>query len=153
MLIPIIAKDSKTAHASFKTPDAGDVWIDSDSESGVLTNAPKRHNGKTFVSAIATAAIADNVIDLAPHANGGIAFTLTVNNGSTVNINFTTDSDNDGHLSVDDIVGDINRAIDNANAALSYTSTVLASNTNGVIDIVDTAGRELLVAAGNVTGF
>lgn len=150
----VFAQNSASAYtATSSSPAAGVIWYDIDQENGIASTVPKRHNGSTSVVAVASAALTDTATSNVGHANGAIAFTMTVNNGTAVNVIFTTDSNSDGNFSVDDMVGDINSAIDAANATLSFTGTVSAANVNGVIRITNTAGRDILFAAGNVAGF
>lgn len=124
----------------------GDLWADFTNDDATITL--RRHNGNSDLIAMSSAAL--GVTDVTGHA-GKISFTITVNEGIAVPV--TLLSNTSGNASVDDIVSDINSALSGANATVSFTSTVLASNLNSKVRIVDTAGRDILLEAGNVSGF
>jgi hypothetical protein len=128
----------------------GDLWADFTSDDATIVL--RRHNGNSDLTVTSSAALSDTEIDLTGHS-GKIAFSITVNEGTAVDVELSSDADEDGNASVDDIVADINSALSLANSTVSFTSTVLASNVNGKIRIVDTAGRNILLEAGNVSGF
>ena len=128
----------------------GDLWADFTADDATVTL--RRHNGASSVSATSSAALGDTDISLTGHS-GKVAFSISVNEGAVVDVELSSDTDSDGNASVDDIVADINSALSLANATISFTSTVIASNLNGKIRITDTAGRDILLEAGNVTGF
>lgn len=124
----------------------GDLWADFTEDDATITL--RRHNGNSDVTAMSSAAL--GVTDVTGHA-GKISFTIKVNEGTPVPV--TLLSNTSGNASVDDIVADINSALSSANATVSFTSTVLASTVSGKVSVVDTAGRDILFAAGNVAGF
>lgn len=132
------------------TLSEGDLWADFTTADATVTL--RRHNGSSSLSATSSAALSDTAIDLTGHSNN-ISFVLQINDGTAVNISLSTDSDSDGNASVDDIVTDINNALSGANATLSFSSTVLASNVGGKVRVTDTNGRDMLFTAGNVSGF
>jgi hypothetical protein len=128
----------------------GDLWADFIADDATIIL--RRHNGNSDLTVTSSAALSDTAIDLTGHS-GKVAFSITVNEGTAVDVELSSDGDSDGNASVDDIVADINSALSLANATVSFTSTVLASNVSGKIRIVDTAGRDILLEAGNVSGF
>jgi hypothetical protein len=125
----------------------GDLWADFTEADATITL--RRHNGNSDLTAMSSAAL--GTINVAGHA-GKISFAITVNEAE-VAVPVTLLSNTANIASVDDIVADINSALSSANATVSFTSTVLASNVSGKIRIVDTAGRDILFTAGNVAGF
>ena len=132
------------------TLSEGDLWADFTADDATVTL--RRHNGESSLVATASAVLSDTATSLTGHS-GKISFTITVNDGTAVGVTLSTDDDSDGNASVDDIVTDINSALAAANATVSFTSTVLASNVDGKIRVVDTAGKDILFEAGNVTSF
>ena len=124
----------------------GDLWADFTEADATITL--RRHNGNSALTVTSSAAL--GIINVSTHANK-ISFTISVNEGTAVPV--TLSSNTSGNASVDNIVADINSALSLANATVSFTSTVLASNLNSKVRIVDTAGRDILLAAGNVAGF
>lgn len=132
------------------TLSEGDLWADfTTAEAAVVL---RRHNGASSLSATSNAALSDTATTLTGHS-GKISFVITVNEGSPVPVTLTSDTNSDGNASVDDIVADINSALSSANATVSFTSTVIAANVSGKIRITDTAGKDILLSAGNVSGF
>jgi hypothetical protein len=128
------------------TLSEGDLWADFTAADATITL--RRHNGASSLSATSSAAL--SVVNVTGHA-GKVSFTVTVNEGTAVPV--TLLSNTAGNASVDDIVADINSALSGANATVSFTSTVIASNVNDKVRITDTAGRDILLSAGNVAGF
>lgn len=128
------------------TLSEGDLWADFTAADATITL--RRHNGASSLSATSSAAL--SVVNVTGHA-GKVSFTVTVNEGTAVPV--TLLSNTAGNASVDDIVADINGALSSANAAVSFTSTVIATNVTGKVRITDTAGRDILLSAGNVAGF
>jgi hypothetical protein len=141
---------SQTAYNAVGTAKVGDLWVEFSSTTATLTI--KRHNGLSTLIAQSSSSLSDTAVDLTNHS-GNVAFTITVNDGTAVNVELSTDSDSDGSASVDDVVTDINNAISAANATLSFTTSVVASNVNGKVTIIDSAGKNILLVAGNVPGF
>ena len=136
-------------------PVVGDIFVDvagvgQDNDQAWFT--PKRHNGNSSVSAESTAALVGSEVVISAHASK-VSMIMQVNDASNVNITFTTDSDSNGNASVDDMVIDINTAIAAANASLSATANVIASNNGGKLNITDSDGKDILLMAGNVSGF
>lgn len=132
------------------TLSEGDLWADFIEDDATIVL--RRHNGNSSLVATSSAALSDTEISLTGHS-GSVSFSITVNEGTAVAVELSSDADSDGNASVDDIVADINSALSSANATVSFTSTVLASNVNGRIRVADTAGRDILFSAGNVAGF
>ena len=132
------------------TLSEGDLWADFTADDATIVL--RRHNGANSVTATSSAALSDTATSLTGHS-GKISFTITVNEGTPVAVTLASDSDSDGNASVDDIVADINSALSLANAQVSFTNTVIASNVSGKIAITNTAGTDMLFAAGNVAGF
>lgn len=130
------------------TLSEGDLWADFSPADATVTL--RRHNGASSLSATSVTAISDTAINVSSHA-GKVSFILQINDGTAVNINLS--SNTSGNASVDDMVADINNALSGANATLSFTSTVMASNVSGKIRVTDTDGRDMLFTAGNVSGF
>jgi hypothetical protein len=128
----------------------GDLWADFTTSDATIVL--RRHNGNSDLTVTSSAALSDTEIDLTGHS-GNVAFSITINEGTAVDVELSSDADSDGNASVDDIVADINSALSLANSTVSFTSTVLASNVNGKIRIVDTAGKNILLEAGDVAGF
>ena len=138
-------------------PELGDIFFDASGEGaneadGTASFKPKRHNGKSSVSFESTAALADTDISLTGHS-GKISISLRINSGSNVDVTFSTDGDADGNASVDDMVQDINTALAASNSSLTYANTVIASNNSGKIQLVNSAGTDVLLIDGNVSGF
>lgn len=147
----LVDKTSKDAYDFYTSPAEGDIWFDVAATTVNVT--PKRHNGASTVVAASSSALTDTEISNVGHTGGAVAFTIAVNTGTAVDVVFTTDSDADGNLSVDDMVLDINSALSGANAEVSYTDTVTASNVSGVITITDTDGKDISLQDGNVSNF
>ncbi len=147
-----------TASAMYASTDAveGTLWakaVDNDSAvQGGFTIYLKRHNGATSVSATSSTALTDTAITITGHS-GKYAFDISINDGTPVKVFFTSDSNSDGNVSVDDMVADINSAISGANATVSFTANAIASNVSGKIRITNTDGYDILLNAGNVTAF
>ncbi len=128
------------------TLSEGDLWADFTAADATIVL--RRHNGASSLSATSSAAL--SVVNVTGHA-GKISLVVTVNEGTPVPV--TLLSNTSGNASVDDIVADINGALSSANATVSFTSTVIATNVSGKVRITDTAGRDILLEAGNVAGF
>jgi len=154
--MPLFSTSSAMYASLTSAAVAGDLWakvVDNDTAGfGGFTIYLKRHNGATSVSATSTTALADTAITLTGHS-GKYAFDTSINNGTPVQVFLTSDKDSDGNASVDDIVADINSALSGANATLSHTANVIASNVSGKIRITNTDGHDILLNAGNVTAF
>jgi hypothetical protein len=124
----------------------GDLWADFTADDATVVL--RRHNGNSSLTVTSSAAL--GVVDVTGHA-GKVSFNITVNDGVAVPV--TLLSNTAGNASVDDIVSDINNSLSGANATVSFTSGVLASTVSGKVRIVNTAGRDMLFTAGNVSGF
>lgn len=138
-------------------PQVGDIFYDvsgegANEQTGEATLTPKRHNGQSSVTALGSAVLTDTAVTVAPHS-GKISISLRINSGSNVDVTFATDGDSDGNASVDDMVQDINAALTASNSSLTFANTVIASNNSGKIQLVNSAGTDILVIDGNVSGF
>ena len=138
-------------------PVLGDIYFDvsgegANEQDGTASITPKRHNGGSSVTALGNAVVSDTAVAVAPHS-GKISVSLRINSGSNVDVTFTTDGDADGNASVDDMVQDINAALTASNSSLTFANTVVASNNAGKIQLVNSAGTDILVIDGNVSGF
>lgn len=143
--------NTKVAFSKITSPVAGTLFVESDPDNDdAFVNGIfriKRHNGASSVQVQSSSAITDTAIPVSGHS-GKISLVLNLNCSSNVNVTLTTDSDADGNASVDDMVLDINSALAGANA-----DDVIASNVSGKVTIVDSAGKDIRVRAGNVAGF
>jgi hypothetical protein len=135
----------------------GDLWVDSDADTDnaealVACFAVKRHNGLATLTAASTSALTDTEISNAAHTGGAVAFNIQVNNGAAgndvANVVFV-ETTVDGNISVDEMVGAISTALD-SNVAFD---NVTVTNNSGVITLVESTGRDLLLTAGNVANF
>ena len=138
------------------TPVAGDVVIDvagdgTNPNDGQATFELKRHNGNTSVEAESSSNV--SVVDLTSHTGGAVSMYMKINDGANIAVKFRTDGDSDGNASVDDLVTDINSALSDANAELSFSANVIAVNNNGKIKITNSDNRDVLLWDGNVAGF
>lgn len=136
-------------------PESGDLWKDFDPE--IATFKIKRHNGATTTRATATAA--PSTIS-APGSNTGVvAFEIVANNRDVVNGNSGIigvtfegfDADEDGNLSVDEILTAITSAISSANATLTESNQIEAfATTAGTISIIHNGGRDIELRSDDV---
>ena len=137
---------------TYTSPSAGDIWGNTDGENNLATINLTKHNGGSSLTVAASAALSDTATTLSGHS-GKVSINLNVNDGTTIPVTFSTDGDGDGNASVDDMVTDINNAISGANASLTFSNTLIASNVSGKINLVVSNGKDLKVSAGNVAGF
>jgi hypothetical protein len=158
--VPVFAvKTMSEAYAVSRhgaTPELGDIVIDvagegTNANDGQATFELKRHNGNSSVIAESSANV--SVIDLSSHIGATVSMYMRVNDGANIAVQFRTDGDADGNASVDDLVTDINSAISNANAQLSFSANVIAVNNNGKIKITNSDNKDVLLWDGNVAGF
>ena len=147
------------AVADYVTPKVGDLWAKYSAETAKVNYL--RHNGGTTLTAASSAALTDTAVSVASHTAGTVGLIIQVNdrhivNGSNGNIAVTFngfDSDADGNLSVDDMVQAINSALSAANNANTDADKLSASNVSGKVTIVNSAGTNMNILAGNVGGF
>jgi hypothetical protein len=120
----------------------GDLWGQTDSTGGIEI---KRFNGNT-----ATTVISSTITEPFETVNhdGNVSIRVSVNNGTLVDVTFP-----DGNISVDDMVEAFNDAFSTANATVSFTTGVVASNIGGKISIVNPNNRDITLSAGTVPGF
>lgn len=153
----VVRANTELAYALLPTPDEGQLFTQFDDDgdgTGQGTFTPYRHNGNATLLVQSSTALTDTEISNVGHTGGNVAFSITINKQTTaVDVVFTTDTDADGNLSVDDMVADINSAISAANATLTQANTVVASNVAGKVRLVNSVGTDLDFAAGNVPNF
>lgn len=152
-------KTSAEAYADHGTASLGDLWFNYTSDDATVKL--KRHNGASTLSISSSAAIADDVIVTTGHTSGTTAIKLDINdrfavNGASgyVNVTFHNfDSDSNGKLSVDDMVQAINSALSSANQVNTQAGSITCSNVSGKISLVNSAGTDINIVAGDVSGF
>jgi len=150
---------SAEAYADYGTASLGDLWYKYSATDATVQL--KRHNGTQTLSISSSAAIADTATTATGHISGSKAIKLDINdrflvNGASGYVNVTFydfDSDSDGNLSVDDMVEAINSALSAASAANTHADKVIASNVSGKLTLVNSAGTDINVTAGDVAGF
>ena len=150
---------SAEAFADYGTASLGDLWFKYSSDSAKVE--VKRHNGSSTLAISSSAAIADTTTTATGHTTGTTAIKLNINDRFTVNgasgyVNVTFhnfDSDSDGNLSVDDMVQAINSALSSASAANTHADKIACSNVSGKISLVNSAGTDINIVAGDVSGF
>jgi hypothetical protein len=137
------------------SPVVGDLFVDvagvgQDNDYAWFT--PKRHNGNSSISAESSSALDGSEVVVSAHATK-VSMILQINDGSNINVTFSTDTDSNGNASVDDMVIDINTAIAAADANATNSTNVIASNNSGKLKIENSDGKDILLMAGNVSGF
>ena len=119
-------------HPAVSSPASGDLFVEFDPDNDdAHTNGKfniKRHNGSASLQVQGSSPLGNT--DVSPHS-GSISLVLNLNQGSNVNVTFTTETDN-GKASVDDMVLDINSALSSAGAR-----DVTAPNVSGKLTIID----------------
>ena len=140
--------NTAAAYAVTANPVDGSLFVefDPDNDDADINGkfSIKRHNGASSNQVQGTA-VSSNV-DVSAHS-GLVSLVLNLNQGSNVNVTFTTESDN-GKAIVDDYVKDINSALSSASA-----TTVTASNVANKLTITDTSGKDIRVRAGTVSNY
>ena len=140
--------NTAAAYAVTAKPTDGSLFVEFDPENDDTDIngkfSIKRHNGLTSNQVQGTA-VSGNV-DVSAHS-GLVSLVLNLNQGANINVTFTTESDG-GKAIVDDYVKDINAALSSASA-----TTVTASNVSNKLTITDTAGKDVRVRAGTVSGY
>ena len=147
------------AVSDYTTPSVGDIWAKYDAETAKVNYF--RHNGAKSLTAASATALSDTDVPVSAHSAGSVGLIIQVNdrhivNGSNGNIEVTFngfDSDADGNLSVDDMVQAINSALSGANNANTDADKLTVSNVSGKVSIVNSAGTNMNILAGNVGGF
>ena len=140
-------------------PAVGSLWYKYDTGSAVVKL--KRHTGASVLTIASSAAIADTTTTYTGHTNGTTALKLNINdrfavNGNSGYVNVTMynfDSDGDGNLSVDNMVQAINSALSSASATLTHSDKIACSNVSGKVTLVNSAGTDINIVAGDVAGF
>ena len=136
------------------SPVVGDLFVDVagvGQDNNYAWFTPKRHNGNSSITAESTAALVGSEVVISAHA-AKVSMIMQVNNGANVNVTFTTDTDSNGNASVDDMVIDINTALAAAGSSTN-SANVIASNNSGKLNITNSDGKDVLLMAGNVSGF
>lgn len=140
--------NTAAAYAVTASPTDGNLFVEFDPDNDdASVNAKfniKRHNGLSSNQVQGTAITAN--ADVSAHS-GLVSLVLNLNQGANINVTFTTESDG-GKAIVDDYVKDINAALSSASA-----TTVTASNVGNKLTITDTAGKDIRVRAGTVSGY
>ena len=152
-------KTSHEAYTDFGTASLGDLWYKYSSADATVQL--KRHNGTGTLTISSSAAISDTATTTTGHISGSVAVKLDINdrflvNGASGYVNVTMydfDSDSDGNLSVDDMVQAINSALSAASAANTHADKVIASNVSGKVTLVNSAGTDINISGGDVSGF
>jgi hypothetical protein len=153
-------KYSHEAYTDYSgAPAVGSLWYKYNSDTAVVNL--KRHSGASTLTISSSAAIADTTTTYTGHVNGSVALKLNINdrfavNGASGYVNVTMynfDSDSDGNLSVDDMVQAINSALSGANAVNTQADKITCSNVSGKVTLVNSAGTDINIVAGTVSGF
>jgi hypothetical protein len=110
----------------------------------------KQWNGGATVTLQSSAAISDTALSDTLISNTDIAFNIFVNDSSTAIPVYLLSSTGD-NIAVDDVVADIQLALSSANATLTFSNQITASNVSGKVTLVNTLGRDIRVAEGNGT--
>lgn len=147
-----IGESTADANSFYGTLSEGLLFAEVDTVEAVISL--KRFSGTT-VLAQSSSAVTDGVTGNIIPANhfASTSFTIKVNNGANVDVTLSTASGGGGTALISDIVTDINTALNSANASLSFTDTVVASNVAGKITITNTEGYDILLLDGNVSNF
>ena len=151
--------NSYEAYGAYPAPKSGDIWVDYDnSKASVFI---KRHNGGTSLIADSTSSLGSSTFANALHVQNSVAFNIIVNNKDVVNgangkipvTLYDKDSDNDGNLTVDDVITGIQDAISSASASLTSSDLLSVANVSGSIAFTVAGGYDIEFEAGNVAGF
>ena len=145
--VVIDAKSDSVYNNSYTSPVVGDLWANTEGESGIANINLTRHNGGSSVTVTSSANV--SAIDTSAHS-GKVSVNITVNEGTAIPVEFSTGG---ATASVDNLVSDMNNAFSSANAVTTFGNTVVASNNNGKVELVTSTGRDIKVADGNVAGF
>ena len=151
--------NSYEAYGAYPAPKSGDIWIDYDKDKASVFI--KRHNGGTSLVADSTSSIAGTTFANALHVQNSVAFNIIVNNKDVVNgangkipvTLYDKDSDNDGNLTVDDVITGIQDAISSASASLTSADLLTVANVSGSVAFTVAGGYDIEFEAGNVAGF
>lgn len=152
--------NSWEAFGAYPTPSAGDIWVDYDADKGSIF--VKRHNGAQNLVADSSASIAGTTFANTNHTAGTVAFYISVNDNDVVNgqVNgriavtlYDKDSDNDGNLTVDDVITGMQDAIGSATASQTDSDLLSVANAAGRIAVTVSGGYDIKFEAGNVAGF
>ena len=150
---------SHEAYTDYGTASLGDLWFKYSSADATVNL--KRHTGASTLSISSSAAIADDTTTATGHTSGTTAIKLNINdrfavNGASgyVNVTFHNfDGNSNGKLSVDEMVQAINSALSSANKTNTQADKITCSNVSGKVSLVNSAGTDINVVAGDVSGF
>ena len=146
--IVIDSKSDSVYTNTYSSPKVGDLWANTEGEDGVASITLQRHNGESTL-AVASSSALTGTQNVSGHS-GKISFNLTINEGTTIPVTFTTGA---GSATVDNLVTDIQSALSSANPATTFANTVTASNDGGKITFTTSTGKDIKFAAGNVSGY
>lgn len=149
---------SYRAYADFGgVPQLDDLWLKFSSEDATVKLM--EHNGLLQTTAQSNAAMSDTEVSLSGETSTGVSLVLTINdadtqNGAAGNIAVNLhgfDADADGNASVDDIVEAFNSALSSAksSSSLNYSDKITCANVSGRFTIINSAGTDVHVRAGN----
>jgi len=137
----VAEEDSNVVYANtYPSPAVGDLWADGGSEASFTL---KRHNGSATLSVASSSAVADGQ-NFTAHANK-VSINISINGATDIPVTFA--GADVSSVSVDDIVASINGA-----TGFSAT-TAVASNVAGKVTITTSDGKDIALAAGNVSGY
>ena len=149
--------NSYEAYGAYPNVKAGDIWIDYDSSKAEI--AIKRHNGATSLVADSTSSLAGQTWANAIHVSGSTAFEIIVNDNDVVNgsVNgvipvtlYDKDSDNDGNLTLDDVITAIQDAVGVAVPSQTGSDLVSVANVSGRIAITVAGGKDVRIKNGSL---
>lgn len=145
--IVIDAKSDSVYTNTYSTPKVGDLWANTEGESGIANITLQRHNGGSTVSVASSAAL--GTTDVSSHT-AKVSFNITINEGTVIPVTFSTGG---ATATVDNLVTDIQSALSGSNSAVTFANTVTASNDGSKITLVTSTGKDIKIADGNVSGF
>ncbi len=145
--IVIDAKSDSVYTNTYSTPKVGDLWANTEGESGIANITLQRHNGGSTVSVASSAAL--GTTDVSTHT-AKVSFNITINEGTAIPVTFSTGG---ATATVDNLVTDIQSALSSSNSAVTFANTVTASNDGSKISLVTSTGKDIKIADGNVSGF
>ena len=133
---------AETAYAEYVSSNGavsqGDLWADYPVASSVGEVTLKIHNGGA-VNVATTLELSDTDIDV---NTGNVAFTIAVHGGTAFPVDFTGKGDANSKVSVANIAGAINAAVDSADEA----DELLVDYGNGKVTITSRSGYDIALA-------
>ena len=145
--IVVDAKSDSVYTNTYSNPVVGDLWANTEGESGIANITLQRHNGGSTVSVASSAAL--GTTDVSTHT-AKVSFNITINEGTAIPVTFSTGG---ATATVDNLVTDIQSALSSSNSAVTFANTVTASNDGSKISLVTSTGKDIKIADGNVSGF